>query len=393
MESNHHKLTDDFVNQIFLASEGFFSSDELDKIILCFQTESDKYYFTSSSEANLIRIINSNYDKISFLRDCLTYPHHVEIVTAIAANSAYLTDIVVRNPEYLYQIFGQDYLFSEIDDNKLEDEISSGVGRYKTYGAKLNFLRLFKRRILLKIGLNDILGNNPLADTTLQLSILARNINALLFQLSYEEILKKYSIVSLPNKYVLASLGKLGGRELNYSSDVDLILFFDKNNLIDNAGKEYFEILSEAALLFIKSSTEMTGKGYLYRVDFRLRPDGRNSPLCRTVSDYLRYYELKGEDWERQMLIKLDFTGGDKALYKQFYDYLVSFIYPYSFSQNILSQIKMMKKRIEENSDGERNVKLFPGGIRDIEFSVQALQLLNGGRQKILRTGNSHSCN
>ena len=389
MKSNQYKLSDDFINQIFLASEGFFSPEQLDKIIYCFNAEAAKYYFTPSAEANLIRIINSNYDKISFLRDCLAYPHHAEIITAIAANSAYLTDIAVRNPEYLYQVFGQDYLSSEIEDAKLEEEISSGLGRYKSFNAKLNFLRLFKRRVLLKIGLNDILGTSSLSVTTLNLSILARNINALLFQLSYEEILQKYNIASLPNKYVLASLGKLGGCELNYSSDVDLILFFDKNNFIETADKEYFELLSEAALLFIKSSTEMTGKGYLYRVDFRLRPDGRNSPLCRTIGDYLRYYELKGEDWERQMLIKLDFTGGDKELYKQFYDYLVSFIYPYSFSQNILRQIKMMKTRIEENSDGKRNVKLFPGGIRDIEFSVQALQLLNGGRHKILRTGNS----
>ena len=120
-----------------------------------------------------------------------------------------------------------------------------------------------------------------------------------------------------------------------------------------------------------------------------MRPDGKNAPLCGTINQYLQYYELRGEDWERQMLIKSGFICGSYNLYKKFSSYLEKFIYPSSFSVSPLVQIKKLKSNIEKRVSDENNIKLIPGGIRDIEFSVQALQLLNGGKNKSLRTGNT----
>jgi glutamate-ammonia-ligase adenylyltransferase len=238
--------------------------------------------------------------------------------------------------------------------------------------------------------LNDILGNFNLKETTELLSILAKGINSELFSLCNSEIELKYGLKIKNIRYCLAALGKLGGDELNYSSDIDLILFFDKNTLVKrNPRLEYFEVLNEAAYLFIQTSTAITDKGYIYRIDFRLRPDGRNSPLCRTLRDYLQYYETRGEDWERQMLIKLSIVGGNKKLFESFYNYIQHFIYPASFSTSPLIQIARIKNDIEKKIGEKDNVKLFSGGIRDIEFSIQALQLLNGGRIKVLKTGNS----
>ncbi len=298
MHKDYYLFSENFIARLIDYTQGLIPSEVFDRVLKLMGQEAEKYYFTSSSEANLLRIFNSLYDKFTFFNELERYPHHTEIIIAIAASSNYLTDIVVRNPEYLYQIFDQDYLTKKISIDDLINELKSGINRYSTFNAKLNYIRQFKKRYILKIGLTDILHIWDLKLITEQLSILANSIISVLFELCYSKILLKYKI-NTERKYCLCSLGKLGGEELNYSSDVDLILFYDENEFIDEIKKEYHEILSEAALLFIKSSTEITDRGYIYRIDFRLRPDGKYSPLCKAYSDYMRYYETRGEDWER----------------------------------------------------------------------------------------------
>lgn len=385
---NFH-FSDSFIKKFVELSEGLLTSELFENVVSQLEVEAEKYYFNSSSDANLLRIFSAIYDKSSFFRELPALPHHGEIVVAIGASSNYLTDIVVRNPEYLYQIFDQDYLSKEIRLEEIEKEVSEGVRKFKSLNSRLTFLRQFKKRIILKIGTNDILHFDELLSTTRQLSFLAKIINENLFEICYEDVLAKYNIIRPNNKYSLCSLGKLGGCELNYSSDVDLILFYDCNSQIEPIKKDFHEILSETVQLFSKSSTDITPNGYIYRVDFRLRPDGKYSPLCKALNDYVKYYETRGEDWERQMLIKLDFIGGDKDLYNQFLSFVIPYVYQASYSSSIKDKIKTMKQNIERRHNSKEDVKIFSGGIRDIEFSVQALQLLNGGKYPEMRTGNS----
>ena len=369
-------------------TEGTIPSGLFDTILLQLEEETSKYHFTPFSESNLLRIFSSIYDPAFFLKEIVKFPHHGEILIAISASSNYLTDIVVRNPEYLYQIFDQSYLTKKLSYEEVKKEVD-GTERFKSLNSKLNFLRQVKKRLTLKIGLTDILALDELISITEQLSFLAKSINANLFELCYRETLSRYNLSETAHKYSLCSLGKLGGNELNYSSDVDLILFYDSNNIVPGTGKEYHELLSEAANLFIKSSTDITDRGYIYRVDFRLRPDGKYSPLCKTLNDYAKYYETRGESWERQMLIKLNFIGGDEDLYNRFSRFIQPYVYPSSFSYSIKSRIKEMKQNIERHYSAQGNVKTFRGGIRDIEFAVQSLQLINGGKIKSIRTGNT----
>ena len=365
------------------------SREDFEILISQFEKEAGLLnYFSRSAESNLLRIISASFDPVSLLNDCIKYPHRAEILIAVSANSNYLADIAVMNPEYLYQIFDANYLSKTLSKEILGKELFEGINKFKSLRAKLNFLRSFKKRFTLKIGVNDILGNSSLEEITLQISILAKAILKYLFEICFDEAQNKYHTNFEKNRYVICALGKLGGHELNYSSDVDLILFYDKNSETDeNIKKEFYEILSETTQLFVQSATEITDKGYIYRIDFRLRPDGKNSPLCRTINDYLRYYETRGEDWERQMLIKLSFVGGDENLYKSFAGYLQGYIYPASFSTSPVEQIKRLRKSIENRVGGKENIKLFAGGIRDIEFSIQALQLINGGKHKEIKTG------
>lgn len=384
---NKYTFSEEFIKKVIESAGGFLSSGEFENLIDIFEKEASVHHFTGNSESNLLRIIESRFDKNLFLRDCLKFPHHSEIIITLAANSNYLTDIAVRNPENLNSVFDQTFLNQELNMEILEEAADFSMQNLATFDAKLNFLRIFKRRILLKIGLSDILGLYDLFDVTAQVSNLATVLLKIVFKLCFEKVCNKYGIEPDHTKYTLCSLGKHGGNELNYSSDVDLILFFDSNTKIQN--KEYFELLSEATKLFIQSCTEITDKGYLYRVDFRLRPDGKHAPLARTLTDMLRYYETRGEDWERQMLLKLGFVCGNPELFNSFKDFLKSYIFPKTFKISPLEQIKKMKNNIESRLGEKENIKLFSGGIRDIEFSVQALQMISGGKTEKLRSGNS----
>jgi len=227
-----------------------------------------------------------------------------------------------------------------------------------------------------------------LKTVTEEISITARCLSAALFNLCYQETLIKYGISEIESSFCLIALGKLGGNELNYSSDIDLIIFY-KHDYPVTAKKNFIEILTEAAHFFIKSASAITGAGYLYRIDFRLRPYGKNSELCGALVEYLHYYESRGADWERQMLIKASFLSGSKNFHDKLMNYLNHFIYPSTFSVSPIEQIKNLKRSIEQRLGKDENIKLIPGGIRDIEFSVQALQLINGGRNSNIRTGNT----
>ncbi|MCK5087687.1 MAG: hypothetical protein KAQ90_09205, partial [Melioribacteraceae bacterium] len=123
------KLSKDFIFTIVVSTSGFIKTDALDNLIQSFENETINYYFTRESETNLHRIINAVFDKTSFLNDCLNYPHHVEILIAISASSNYMTDIVVRNPEYLYLVFKDDFLRKRVSRKELEKELREGIGK------------------------------------------------------------------------------------------------------------------------------------------------------------------------------------------------------------------------------------------------------------------------
>lgn len=381
-------LSKDFILKIIEKAAGKVPQTMLEDFLSSIEKESHKHYFTKSSESNLLRVIQNQFDIAFFINECLKYPLQIEFLIALSNNSNYLTDILVRNPEYFHWIINPSVLEQKLETKYFKNILNNTVSAFKTFDSKVNALRNFKRKEMLRIGLKDIYLKEDLKNITLYLSDLANSISSVLFELCYNEILNKHKVEKTTRKYVLFSLGKLGGNELNYSSDIDLVAFYDKNSLI-NRKIYYSQILSETILLFIETASRKTGTGFLYRVDFRLRPDGRNAPLCGSYSEYIRYYETRGEDWERQMLIKANYLCGSESLYTKFSNSVSRFIYPTTFSVSPIEQIRKLKSSIELRNKSDENIKLVSGGIRDIEFSIQALQLLNGGKNTEIRTGNS----
>ena len=189
-------------------------------------------------------------------------------------------------------------------------------------------------------------------------------------------------------------MGKLGGQELNYSSDIDLVFLCDDTGKTDGprsvTSTEFFERMAQQVVKYL---TENTSLGAAYRVDLRLRPDGRQGPPVTGVNAALRYYDISGRTWERQALVKARWIAGDKDLAREFLEQIEPWVYRRYLSWADIMGIKALKRKIEQRTHheggDERNVKTGHGGIRDIEFVIQFLQLLNGGNLPEVRTGNT----
>ena len=192
----------------------------------------------------------------------------------------------------------------------------------------------------------------------------------------------------------MLALGKLGGVELNYSSDVDLIFLYDEDGNTDGgkpmSNREFFERLARDVVRLLTESTEL---GIAYRVDLRLRPEGQHGPVVISLESAMHYYDVLGRTWERQAFVKARPVAGDLDLGQEFLRQLEPWIYRRYLSRADITGIKALKRRIEQRTVREGadslNVKTGHGGIRDIEFVIQFLQLLNGGDLPQLRTGHT----
>ncbi|MFC1606823.1 hypothetical protein ACFL47_02540 [Candidatus Latescibacterota bacterium] len=224
--------------------------------------------------------------------------------------------------------------------------------------------------------------DTSIRELSAELSALADAVVVLCLESAAEELYTRIDIDNRQHSLVVLGLGKLGGYELNVSSDIDLLFLCRES---DEMWGQYDSITFHIILAekLAKLLSDITEQGAMYRVDTRLRADGASGPLVRTVSDYLRYLELRGESWERQMLLKARAIAGDVTVADTFLKAVEHFIYPSGITRSPNREIVAIKNQIERrmHADGSKktHVKLMEGGIRDIEFIVQCLQLLMGG--------------
>jgi len=190
------------------------------------------------------------------------------------------------------------------------------------------------------------------------------------------------------------ALGKLGGRELNYSSDIDLMFVYSANGETDGANpisnKEFYK---KVANQYTELLSTYTAEGLCYRVDLRLRPDGSLGEVCISLDGAKKYYQTRARDWELQMLIKARAAAGDPDTGRELLDSVEPLIYSTTLDFSAVEAVSATRERISEKLNRRRlgksafDVKLAPGGIRDIEFLVQCLQRLHGGRAPWVRHG------
>ncbi|MCX7762218.1 MAG: hypothetical protein N2252_05195 [Candidatus Kryptonium sp.] len=339
---------------------------------------------------NFARFIENSFNKSSLYKDLAIYPQMLKILLTTFGYSQYLADIFVRDPELFRWITSTNALDKKPSKQDLLTEAKNLIANFQTLKNKLNALRRFKRKEILRIGVSDILGISSFEETLNFLSDLAEAIVEICLELAVEETRKKFSFFP-ETEFSIIALGKLGGKELNYSSDIDLIFIYNQDGEHKINGKviSYYEVFNALVSLLINFLSDKTEEGSLYRVDFRLRPEGTSGSLARSLLGYLTYYEVYGKLWERQMLIKARPIAGDLNFGWKFLNMLDSFIYPKSFSEDPTVEIAKIKAKLEATATSEYNIKLRSGGIRDIEFIVQTLQLLNAGKFPSLKIQNT----
>ena len=345
---------------------------------------------------NLERFVSAGPDSEVSARGIAESPRSAEVAVQLFGTSQYFGDLVIRDPALLGWLrSGGERLAAARLIDELLDGLREAAGDEE---ARLR-IRRGRRRELLRIGTNDILREMPLEIVTRDLSHLADACVEAAFRLARAHATERHgrpsgAVEGESARFVVLALGKLGGEELNYSSDIDLIFLYDVEGEttgprpITNA--EYFARLGGELVRLLSDHTTL---GFAYRVAMRLRPEGEQGPLARSLAGTLGYYETSGRTWERQALIKCRPIAGDLDLGRTFLDAITPFIYRRYLSGAEIGEIKAMKRRIEQRtvSAGTEavEVKTGRGGIRDVEFVVQFLQLLHGGQCPEVRHGNT----
>ena len=335
---------------------------------------------------------------------------------ALSGGSQALGNLLLAQPDWL-QLLDIERLKFPRRAQGFQQELGRLLGpalKAQDYAAALTELRRFKQRELLRIAARDLVRLSNVVEITRELSDVADVCLEAVFQIVRLQFTGRFGRPFhqnadgrwQPTAFCVLGLGKLGGQELNYNSDVDLMFVYDDEGEVFKetptekktphatlSNHQFFSKLAEAFSAEISRTTE---DGFLFRVDLRLRPEGDAGPLVRSLESYENYYAQWGQTWERMMLIKARQVAGDKGLAAEFVEMIQPFRYPHSISQRVLQEVTLVKDRIEREVVGadklERNVKLGRGGIREIEFIVQSLQVLHAGHSPFLQISQTLPC-
>ena len=329
----------------------------------------------------------------SHLQSLVHHPIALDVFCLVTGSSQYFADLLARQPEYFEIIANPGVRGGTKSAAQLFAELSALVDVCQRQELKRDALRRWKAREMLRIGVRDLTGLADMPATAREFS----NLADACVQKAHDIALAAHPALPQPQFAVIA-MGKLGGQELNYSSDIDLMFVHGDDpaeETITASGRriETSVHLTRLAETLIKVLNEDSTNGHVFRVDMRLRPEGRFGALTRSLSGFRAYYESWAEAWERQALIKARFIAGDRALGQAFLTLAHNYVYRSYVSLAFLAEIRENKRRIEQKCalEGETftNVKTGYGGIRDIEFIVQLLQLEFGGAHPTLQNRNT----
>jgi len=340
-------------------------------------------------------------DRAVLFQTLAAHPGAATLLGRLFGASQFLADALRRRPSMLAWLLEPRTMRQWLAD-ELEADLALALAPFTTRETRMNALRRFKYRQLLRITSRDLLGDADLTVTTEELSRLADVCLGDAWRYADAALRAQWgaprAAAGGPTGMAVIAMGKLGGEELNYSSDIDLILVYGEDGETDGgpAGRltngEYFARLVRDLVAFLESVTEEAGA---FRIDLRLRPEGRVGPIVLSLDAYRSYYAERAELWERQALLKARVSAGDERVGARFMELVREVVYRPGQDASIVQAIRRMKRQIDRALDrragdgGRDNVKLGRGGIREIEFLVQALQLLYGGDDSWLRERNS----
>ena len=336
--------------------------------------------------------------------DCKGNPLLLSRMLTLAGHSPFLAETLLRHPENIAWLKAE--TGRGFDRMKSKEQVSEELARFVTRMIDADDptrLVRFKRRELLRIYLRDCLRIATLSEVTEELSNLADVILDYGLARANQEMVNRYgSPLTLDERgriqraeFAVVALGKLGCRELNYASDIDLLFLFwgngetsgdgrNRDSVINN--KEFFAAVSERVVQLIGRHAS---EGASYRIDLRLRPYGRDGEVVSEIERAADYYRNRAHNWERQALIRARAAAGGEQVVTRFMDLVRDAIFTRDALPDTLETVRRAKEKIDRKEASRMrgfNVKLGPGGIREIEFIAQALQLKHGGREPWVRS-------
>jgi len=326
----------------------------------------------------------------------------------LLGSSPFLTNIICRDPAAFTNLF----IAAEIDlvrseagmITALRAEMPADIG----FQGLFQLLRRFKYREMLRIAARDLGGLAPLEEVTAELSALAAATLQIACETTRAVLIAEHGIPLITDdgseaELTIFGMGKFGGRELNFSSDIDLIYFYTSDQggtsgIADGQGGVKGKISLHSFFvkqgeMITKAISQVTEDGFVFRVDLGLRPEGKGGDVALSLRSAEVYYELWGQSWERAAMLKARTVAGSLPLGDELLKRISPFIHRKYLDYNLIEDMMSMKKKIDASLvrelEGEYNIKLGRGGIREIEFFIQALQLVYAGKKPGLREKNS----
>jgi glutamate-ammonia-ligase adenylyltransferase len=349
----------------------------LDEVLACAARSADPDGALNRLE-RLADAAVSRGELFSYLRDA---PATIDVLARTLGASPFMGEILVRDPGLLYWVTDSEILASVRTRELLTHDLAELVVPLKTEEGRANALRIFKRREILHLGVRDILRQASVPQTLDALSAMAEVLIAQAVDTAAQTVAGRP-----PTGFAVLALGKLGGSELNFSSDVDLV-YVGADDAADGGGPEAplsSTMQRQLAQRLTRLLSDATHEGYVYRVDLRLRPEGRSGSLVVSLAAAREYYATRGATWERLALSKAWPVAGDAALGDRFLSLVEPFVYGTGLTEAAVADIRHMKELIDDKmsqrGETHTNVKLGLGGIREIELIVQTLQVGHGTR-------------
>ncbi|MFQ5961430.1 MAG: glutamate-ammonia-ligase adenylyltransferase, partial [Candidatus Methylomirabilales bacterium] len=329
-----------------------------------------------------------------FLSILAEQPETLGFLFRLFGMSDFLARTLIQHPELVDLLLDPVSLSRRTSRAEMIQELREGLREAPMGSGKLDVLRRFKKVEELRIGIWDVLGETGLTDTQAALTQLAEVCLTGALELAWEELGPRYGVME-PRGFAVLGLGKLGGAELNYSSDLDIAFVTeDEMGMMAVQPASPVEFFSKLADRVIKNLTVITREGSAYRVDSRLRPGGTKGPLAQSVAAFRDHFERWAEVWERQAYVKARVVAGDEALGRRVSGLVQEFVYEQPVPEDLAQRVDAMRHRMEEERvkrGADLHLKLGSGGIVEVEFTVQYLQLRHGKERAALHEPNTLS--
>ena len=343
----------------------------------------------------LLRFMEVSHARETYLTIFHDNHKFLEILLILFGSSRVLSTLLIKQPNLIDVISNQESLYLYKTPAMMMEELSTRMSAALEHSAKNICLRQFKQGEEFRIGLRFMIHETDVPGTLADLSHLADIYLQTVYQLAREELGQSEGNDHLPDNFAIIGLGKLGGQEINFGSDLDIVFVYEE----DIAEKEmpHSEDLISTYVSLAQKICQLTATMAPvpppYEIDTDLRPEGSRGALVLSLKGYQDYFETRGKIWEQQAMTRARFIAGSPEVGRKFIQLAHNFTYQSKLEYGSLIEISRLRDRMEKELAQESrkgiDVKLGAGGLADIEFSVQVLQLMHGHRNPKLRSGNT----